>query len=379
MLTMHWRGKAQGLLGLIFATGGCGSDFAGSAAQGDDASADASDTGAPASDATSDADAGNANSEPCQKEGDVRHCNAAGGADGTQTCVAQPDSSLLWGKCFSTACDGTEKPRTDEACIPAGSFTMGGLNGVPDTTPAHPVTIRRRFYVDRYEATVDEFTAWFNAQPRTMPSDGALVFVSGGGDVLRWTTPPKGLAAPGTNYVGAACVLGSGSLDPKMSINCVPWATALAYCMVRGGRLPTEAEWEYVASGQASANDFPWGNSPSPDCAHAVFMQCNGAWPTKRETCSPGNTPSGGVNNLAGNEAEWTLDQAPKVGCAPSCWPSGQNDPLATAVSNVGIVVRGGSFKSDTSDLHTRSRGYLAADAAQTSGTVGFRCVRDER
>jgi formylglycine-generating enzyme required for sulfatase activity len=346
-------------------------------------------------DAATDAD-GAPPIDACAKLGDVKYCKVASGGDGVQTCVERPDHTLAYGPCIAVACDASAKPSTNEACIPAGDFTMGGLDGsggtTPenDTLPAHKATMRHRFYVDKFEVTMREWNAWWNATPRSVPADNALVYVSGNGDVVRWTMPAAGLQPAGSDLVGSFCVLGYGNDPAKqdVSINCVPYDSALAYCLVAGKRLPTEAEWEYVAAGQSTGDNYPWGNTaPDASCTQSIDAPCvtatSTAYPSIRPAAALGDTPAtlGAVNNLAGNEAEWTLDFCPPAGCSlnNTCFPTGALDPLAITDNGLGKIVRGGSFQSDADHVRTRARDHLKPDAATTVSAVGFRCVRDER
>ena len=369
---------------------GCGSNFEGGAADG--GGIDTSDGGAGADGGVAGEGGGEGGSsapEPCTKLGDVRYCKTPSGGDGAQTCVPRPDKTTIWGGCIPSSCDPASKPLsfTDEACVPAGQFSMGGLdgaNGWPsegDTLPGHDVVVRRRFYVDKYETTVEEFMKWWNANPRPMPSDGDLVFVSGTGDAVRWkgTWP---VVAAGTD-LGFGCVvtLGKGTA----SINCITFETALAYCMSHGKRLPSEAEWEYIASGTGKRNPWPWGTAPQPDdsCSSTIDKPCytqhTALWPFARGTAHQGDTVYGSVNNLAGNVAEWTLDFYPPAGCtqSSSCWPAGKSDPLAITENGFGHVVRGGSYQSDVDQVRPQARAFQRVTNA-TSAPVGVRCVRDE-
>jgi formylglycine-generating enzyme required for sulfatase activity len=306
--------------------------------------------------------------------------------------MKQPDSSLSFGKCISLACDSTAMPMADEVCVPAGTFTMGGLDGDagtpndPTTQPAHMVTFRHRIYFDKFEVTVAEYATWWNKNPRPMPVADTLVYASGSGIIRRWRAPANGLVAPGAS-LGPGCnfSLATDMTKSASSINCIGYDAALAYCMSIGKRLPTEAEWEYVAQGVTTARQFPWGDvAPDNSCTQAIDTDCYTAqttnYPWLRPIGAAGNTASG-VNALAGNMAEMTLDFFPATGCSnmSKCFPSGAMDPLADTDNANGIVVRGGSWGSIADDVRTRARANFKAAQATTAGTIGFRCVRDDR
>lgn len=384
-----------GVVSLVFAAAACGDAFSDTGGDGgstsDGAGGDAIvGDGGGGDDASSDGTASDTGPEPCTKEGEPKYCKAGSG-DGVRTCMKQPDGSLVYGRCVALACDATSMPRANEVCVPAGAFTMGGLDGdgglpnYPGTLPAHMITHRHRFYVDKFETSVAEFAAWWNATPRPMPAEGTLVYASGEGALRKWKAPATAFPDPGTD-IASGCTFGYATDATKSaaSMNCVAPEVALAFCMSQGKRLPTEAEWEYVAQGTAG-NQFPWGNTaPDNSCTQAVDKDCYQAqasrYPWLRPVAAMGNTASG-VNGLAGNMAEWTLDFFPMTGCAVSsrCFPSGQYDPLGDTDNANGLIVRGGSWNSAANEVRTRTRANAMPSQAQTAGTIGFRCVRDER
>src|SRR6266542_2682080 len=131
--------------------------------------------------------------------------------------------------------------------IPGGEFAMGFEGpppGEPNERPIHLVKVAP-FWIDRTEVTIEDMHACI-----------------GRGDcALR---PKKG---PDCTF---------DRPEPKLPINCMPWQAADAYCRAVGKRLPTEAEWEFAASGGQKVR-YPWGTYP-PSWA-----------PTRREQAPSGS------------------------------------------------------------------------------------------
>ncbi len=90
-------------------------------------------------------------------------------------------------------------------------------------------------------------------------------------------------------------------------INCVDWNEARAYCQQEGKRLPADAEWEWAARGGAKGWTYPWGNTEPGARA------CWKGEGKRTGTCPVATHPTGvspeGVEDLAGNVAEWTVGE----------------------------------------------------------------------
>ena len=154
----------------------------------------------------------------------------------------------------------------------------------------------------------------------------------------------------------------------------VSWDDARAYCAWAGGRLPSEAEWEYAARGGHPDRKHPWGNEP-PSCTAGAP---NGARFDDGSACRRAGTERVGayggnglgIHDLAGNAWEWCADAwSDDLGKAP---PDGSafDDQEASR-----RVLRGGSWINGADYLRVsiRSRWY------QRRGRdfIGFRCARD--
>lgn len=154
------------------------------------------------------------------------------------------------------------------------------------------------------------------------------------------------------------------SSEPAQPRNCLTWFEAQAHCEARGGRLPTEAEWEYAARGP-DALHFPWGNGFAAD--HAVYSDNS-----DYQTAAVGSRPQGaswvGALDMSGNLWEWTLSAAQHY---PYDADDRRNDNLgSTAIRR---VRRGGFFGNSSRSLRSASR--FIASPNDSGYSVGSRCV----
>ncbi|MDH5672849.1 MAG: formylglycine-generating enzyme family protein [Myxococcales bacterium] len=123
------------------------------------------------------------------------------------------------------------------------------------------------------------------------------------------------------------------------------------YCAWRGGRLPTEEEWERAARGPAGSY-YPWGNRFD---AFRANVAVSGPGDTTEVGKLPhGNTPEG-VTDMGGHVHEWTSTP----------WPG---RPGFVVVKGNGWDGRGG---------YGRGAARLARTAKMLNVTLGFRCAAD--
>jgi formylglycine-generating enzyme required for sulfatase activity len=157
----------------------------------------------------------------------------------------------------------------------------------------------------------------------------------------------------------------------------VTWEQAAAYCEWVGGRLPTEAEWEYAARG-ASNRAFPWGDEFDGPRLNFCDVNCEASWAEESmndsyvDTAPVGSYPDGaswcGVYDLAGNVAEWVAD-----------WYGGYSAEAVTdpqgVIEGEYRVYRNGSFLNYAAQLRATYRSGAYPDVP--AHFVGFRCAMD--
>jgi len=215
--------------------------------------------------------------------------------------------------------------------------------------PDHPVTLST-FEMDRTEVTVGDYARCV--------SNGACA-------------PPE-FSPVDARFARA-----------DLPVTHVRWEDAVAFCRWAGGRLPTEAEWEYAARG-ARGREFPWGNVYNPHLAN------HGAWADDRTDATDGfvglapvgSFPDGatplGLLDMAGNAAEWVADilEFDAEGHPVGYSAEPEIDPRPK-VSGGGLhVVRGGSYEVAPMWLRATARDTTSLPRP---ASVGFRCAADVR
>jgi formylglycine-generating enzyme required for sulfatase activity len=266
------------------------------------------------------------------------------------------------------------------------SFDVAGDSS--SGTTEFPATISR-FRLDKYEVTVGRFRAFVAAGMGTQarppsPSDGAHAKLPASGWDASWNTNLVANTAALTSVIKCSSTFQTWTDTPGLNenrpMNCVTWYEAMAFCAWDGGYLPTEAEWNYVATGGDLQRAYPWSNPAKSLTLNASLASygdlAGNCFGDGMPGCAPtdliavGTKPYGdgrwGQSDLTGNVWEWTLDW---FGTYPTPCTDCMN--LAPAMYR---VLRGGGFDYDVEYLRAGYRGIGIPSARDDS--FGFRCAR---
>jgi len=219
--------------------------------------------------------------------------------------------------------------------IPSGSFVMGDNfgDGDEDEKPVHTVTVSG-FYLSKTEVTVAQYRNFCDRNNRQMP------------------------LAPDWGW---------NDDHPIVNVN---WSDALAFCKWAGGRLPTEAEWEYAARNRGRMIKYSCGNQLTPQAAN--YDPGNSAGDKYRYTAPVGSFPASelGLHDMIGNAWEWCKDWYDKNYYQNSA----MTNPTGPESGKL-RVLRGGSWSTDA--WFSRATSRLRLDPNSRNEYSGFRVARD--
>ncbi|PZG47480.1 Sulphatase-modifying factor protein [Spongiactinospora gelatinilytica] len=251
-----------------------------------------------------------------------------------------------------------------------------------DEAPQHTVTVAT-FWLDRHPVTNAAFAAFTDAT-------GYRTVAERRGYGLTYTTYWQQTPGACWRHPGGP---GTGIADrPDHPVVHIALADARAYAAWAGMRLPTEAEWEKAAHGDAWS-PWPWGHRWEPEraCTADEWAGClidsPDRWRTwwqdhrSRHTgpIRPATVPAGtysprgdspaGAADMAGNVMEWTSD-------AYRLYPGATGyDPLYDHLEGRYSVGRGGCWMMWAIQARTTER--IAFASGYSNWATGFRCAAD--
>lgn len=211
-------------------------------------------------------------------------------------------------------------------------FLMGSEDGADNERPVHRVWVDS-FELGAWQVTNGEYAAFLQSTGHARPPC--------------WEDPQFN--------------------DPDQPVVAVSWFEAVNYCQWlssatgRHFRLPTEAEWECAARGEADRKLYPWGDDPPQSCP-----DYDTRWQSGPEPVACGAPNGFGLYDICENVHEWCSDwyRADYYSVSPDRNPRG---PEAGSRR----VSRGGSWRHQIKISRCAARSSIPPDFRYTD--YGFR------
>ncbi len=220
-----------------------------------------------------------------------------------------------------------ELPEIEMVRIPAGQFQMAAN---------YQVTVKS-FVISSHEITFDEYDYFAEATGREKPSDNG------------WGR-------------GNRPVINVGWEDANAYVDWLSQVTGEHY------RLPTEAEWEYVARAGTNTN-YWWGNKIGSNRANC--RGCGSQWDGKKTAPVGSFEPNAfGLYDTVGNVWEWTCSKYEKK-------YTGKEQQCLDDNSSEERTFRGGAWHDSPKMAQVTARGVDGWFILVRGDVLGFRVVRE--
>jgi formylglycine-generating enzyme required for sulfatase activity len=241
----------------------------------------------------------------CNQNDDKKKANVP-----LQPTIAPIAQNSNWAPVIQTI-DGVEMVQ-----VPPGCFMMGNAAGRRDEQPVHQICFDKPFWIDRYEVTNAQYGSAGNGQGEKQPRENLM------------------------------------------------WTEARDFCVNRGARLPTEAEWEYAARGPDNLM-YPWGNDLIEE---NLTFDGNSVGQTQDVGIHPGGVSWVGAFDMSGNVWEWVSSIHKPYPYDPNDGREDMNDTTNPRIYRGGI--------NSYMDFAAGSTMRFKFPPERRDWFIGFRCAR---
>ncbi len=209
----------------------------------------------------------------------------------------------------------------DMVFVEGGTFIMGSPEGEgwDDERPQHQVTLSD-FYISKYEITNALYAKFLNAKGKHEENNILWLAMQDDACQIELVDGKYKVNAGKENY-------------PVVDVT---WYGANAYAEWAGGRLPTEAEWEYAARGGNQSKGYKYSGSNNLEDIAWYFQNSEAT-----QVVGTKQANELGIYDMSGNVNEWCADVYEAYTAQAQTNPTGVN---ANAEDDVSRVHRGGNF-----------------------------------
>jgi len=255
--------------------------------------------------------------------------------------------------------------------VTGGTFSMGATGEQPadalsNEKPIHQVQVSS-FQIGKYEVTNAQYAIFLNS--RGTSAGGYCTTENGSQAVVKANERGLKYNTDSTKWMVAK------EFENLPVVN-VTWAGASEFCRWAGGRLPTEAEWEYAARGgsMSAQPNYIYSGSNDPDAVAWFKLSGGESSPVKMGGTKVPNEL--GVFDMSGNVGEWVSDWYDTYLSKSLINPKGMTDDEAENAGITKKVMRGGGW-ADTNSKMLRVSARSASLPELPSGSTGFRVLLD--